>query len=248
MSAFKNLLGERFERLEVIERDETQRETYWVCRCDCGESKSVRAGNLLAGQVRSCGCLQREAASGPDMMGQRFARLVVVGRLASRGGSSRWLCRCDCGEERAVAGSNLRNGNSKSCGCLRVDKAKANRTHGMAKTLPHKCWVSIKQRCFNPANPSYRNYGGRGITMCDEWAASFEAFYAYVGDCPGPGLSLDRINNDGNYEPGNVRWANGSTQMLNRRAVPRTTRTQLAEAVARAEAAEAEIERLRGAM
>lgn len=245
MSTAVDLVGQRFDRLEVVERDATQRETYWLCVCDCGEVKSVRAGNLKTGQVRSCGCLQREGAMADDITGQRFTRLLVESRVPAAGAKAAWLCVCDCGERRVVLGSHLRAGNSKSCGCLRVDQAKANRKHGMAESLAYKRWESIKQRCFNPSNPSYRNYGGRGVTMCDEWVSSFEAFYAHVGECPGPGLSLDRIDNDGNYEPGNVRWATGSTQQLNRRSIPRATRSQLTEALARAEAAEAELEKLR---
>lgn len=108
----------------------------------------------------------------------------------------------------------------------------------MADTLAYKRWKSIKQRCTNPKNPSYKNYGGRGITMCAEWAASFERFFADVGECPGPGLSLDRIDNDGNYEPGNVRWATNSEQMRNRRPLRRVTRADY-------EALEAELERVR---
>ena len=116
----------------------------------------------------------------------------------------------------------------------------------MQGTLSYKRWESIKQRCTNPNNPSYRNYGGRGITMCDEWAESFESFHAHVGECPGPGLSLDRINNEKGYEPGNVRWASASQQMKNRRPSQRVTAAQMEEAQAEIAALRAELEQVRG--
>jgi hypothetical protein len=110
--------------------------------------------------------------------------------------------------------------------------------HGMSGLPLYKVWISMKQRCYNPSCNIYPSYGGRGIAMCAEWAASFEQFFADVGECPGPGLSLDRIDNDGNYEPGNVRWATNSEQMRNRRPLRRVTRADY-------EALEAELERVR---
>lgn len=220
MAKFQDLTGQRFTRLVVIERDQTQRVTYWVCQCDCGKMKTVSAGNLKTGGVRSCGCLQRETVTVADMIGKRFGRLVVTARAGSKGTAATWLCRCDCGNETIVYGNHLRKGNTKSCGCQRSDSAKlTNRKHGMQGTSEYKRWENAKQRCYNPKVPSYRDYGGRGIIMCDEWRDSFMAFYEAVGPCPGPGYSLDRINNDGNYEPGNVRWLDRSGQMRNRRPI-----------------------------
>lgn len=241
MPRFQDLTGHKFDRLTVLSRDPSQITTYWLCQCDCGGLKTVRAGNLKSGEVRSCGCLQRNAAAAEDMTGQVFGRLTVLGRQASKNNTARWLCRCECGAEKVVIGANLRNGNSQSCGCLRVDKARLNKKHGMAGTLEYKRWENIKQRCLNPNNPAWKNYGGRGIAMCPEWASSFEQFLADTGMRPGPGFSLDRIDNNGHYEPGNVRWTTHSQQMLNRRPIVRATKSAL-------EAAEARIAELEAAL
>lgn len=116
-----------------------------------------------------------------------------------------------------MIGKYLRSGHIKSCGCLRVEvTGNYSRTHGMTGTPEHRSWKHAKERCFNPDDASYENYGGRGITMCQEWAESFEAFYAHIGPKP-KGLTLDRIDNERGYEPGNVRWATYSQQSYNRR-------------------------------
>lgn len=176
-----------------------------------------------------------------DHTGKVFHQLTVIERAGSDGVSATWLCRCECGGDIVVPARRLVSGGTKSCGCRKVAAARlVNRKHGMQATLAYKRWESIKQRCFNPKNPSYKNYGGRGITMCPAWVDSFLTFFADVGECP-PGMSLDRINNDGNYEPGNVRWASRSEQQRNRRQTTRVTRAEY-------DAALAEIERLKAAL
>lgn len=145
-----------------------------------------------------------------DVTGQKFHGLRVVrpagiGRWQQR----LWLCVCDCGNETVTTCGMLRNGNTKSCGCLKRGP------HGKSNTRVHNCWTSMLQRCNNPRNPAYKWYGARGIQVCERWH-SFENFYADMGDQP-EGLSIDRINNDGNYEPTNCRWATTSEQLSNRR-------------------------------
>jgi hypothetical protein len=158
-----------------------------------------------------------------DLTGRRFGRLVVLGRDgAIRGGHAAWRCRCDCGQVRVIVGRYLRDGAVHSCGCYRRERiARVNFRHGMRNTPEYHAWHSMKDRCTNPRHRAWRNYGGRGITVCLEWLASFEAFIAHVGSRPSPDHSLDRIDNNGGYGPGNVRWATLSQQMRNRRPRPR---------------------------
>ena len=162
-----------------------------------------------------------------DLRGLRFGLLTVLGRsdtVRLPGGSSQrmWRCVCDCGPEpRDCPTHNLMSGNSKSCGCVR--KPAPTTTHGEGgygegkRTLEYNSWGSMKSRCNDANNPAYSRYGGRGITVCDRWRNSYEDFLADMGRRPTPQHSLDRINNNGNYEPGNCRWATQSEQCRNTR-------------------------------
>jgi hypothetical protein len=127
-----------------------------------------------------------------------------------------WRCRCDCGVERLVLGGNLHSGQSTSCGCVRREKlAQWSTKHGLRWTRTYAIWCAMLQRCFNPADKRYRDYGGRGIKVCADWR-TFNNFYADMGEAP-PGLSLDRINNNAGYKPQNCRWATPVVQSRNRR-------------------------------
>lgn len=138
--------------------------------------------------------------------------------LLSRCGKGMWVCRCVCGSERAVRICDARAGRWKSCGCRKVVLCSdAASTHGCSKTPEYMVWGVINQRCMNPRNLGFKNYGARGITVCAEWSESFEAFLQDVGSRPGPGYSIDRIDNNRDYEPGNVRWATKQQQTRNTR-------------------------------
>ena len=154
-------------------------------------------------------------------VGTRFGRLTVLGHgwtyPTGRPRVRHYEVQCDCGARVAVNRGNLVSGNTTSCGCLQRDRPN-NTRHGMTGTQVHNTWAGIRQRCENPNDPAYKHYGGRGIALHPQWA-EFENFYAAVGDPPFDGASLDRIDNDGNYEPGNVRWATRTTQARNRRGV-----------------------------
>ena len=165
-----------------------------------------------------------------DITGQLFGRLSVLGishrqRRSSRISLIHWKCRCTCGTEVSVSTSDLRSGNTRSCGCLLIEVSshinlKHGHTVGGKWSRTFQSWSDMKTRCYNKNSLDYENYGSRGIVVCDRWRDSFENFLADMAEKPA-GLTLDRINNDGNYEPGNCRWATYSEQNKNRRKFKR---------------------------
>lgn len=153
-----------------------------------------------------------------DLRGQRFGRLVVIEIAEARNNKRLWQCRCDCGKEIVTVGGNLRQGHSKSCGCLNRElQISRPTTHGMTGTPLFSVWKGMLTRCRNRNYAGFKNYGGRGIKVCDRWQ-EFANFKQDVGDGYSPGLTIDRINNDGDYEPGNCRWITKQQQSANRRS------------------------------
>lgn len=153
-----------------------------------------------------------------DLRGQKFNKWTVLDFVGFRGEASFWLCQCDCGTTRAVSGTRLRQGKSKSCGCRRGGFAW--KKHGEShKTKEYRAWTSLLSRCHCPTGQGFGNYGGRGITVCARWqgAHGYENFLADMGRCPSPELSLDRIRNNEGYGPDNCRWATATQQSRNRR-------------------------------
>lgn len=153
-----------------------------------------------------------------NLSGLVFGRLTVICRSENVAGRVAWKCLCKCGKMHVATGNGLLRRRTASCGCLRKEVSGGkNRSHGRTNTSEYQIWCGIKKRCFNSRSKAYPYYGGRGITMCAQWANSFESFLEAVGQKPSPLLTLDRANNNGNYEPGNVRWATRQQQALNRR-------------------------------
>lgn len=146
-----------------------------------------------------------------DLAGQVFHELTVLS-LARRSarGLNYWTCRCSCGNTKVVQQSHLRSGTTKGCGCQKG-------THRLSHTSEYHIWQTMKARCGNPNNRKYKDYGERGIRVCDRWLKSFETFFRDIGAKPFPDHSIDRINNDGDYEPSNCRWASRTQQARNTR-------------------------------
>ena len=186
------------------------------CRCACGATCQPIASKVYSGNARSCGCKMFESRR-RVRPGQKYGRLTVLEvSIGSKRYRSRALCLCDCGKKADVSTQQLYQGHTKSCGCLKADLTRSRETtHGRTNDYLHMIWGSIKTRCFNKNDQGLGKYGGRGITMCDEWRRSFVAFADYVGERPTTDHSLDRINPWRGYEPGNVRWATIMEQRAN---------------------------------
>jgi hypothetical protein len=226
--------GTKYNRLEIIA---------FVCmakggaiyrfRCECGNEKEALLTLVKRGAIQSCGCLLREHIKSVhktfkpqfDLEGQTFGRLTVVSRVPRRPdeyktAQVKWLCKCECGNEAIVGSNNLRKGRTLSCGCFNRERStEANTRHGNATrrstTREYRIWASMLSRCRNPGTNNYKYYGGRGISVCERWH-TFDNFLADIGEIPHP-LTIDRIDNEGNYEPGNVRLATPKEQAQNKR-------------------------------
>lgn len=161
-----------------------------------------------------------------DISGQVFGRLRVIRYYGTnKNGKALWECLCDCGKTTICIGENLKNGVTRSCGCLRKEiETTVNVTHGMSRIRPYKIWVDMKKRCNNPKNKEYPNYGGRGIKVCVEWENDFPTFYKWaISNGYDDSLTIDRKDVNGNYCPENCRWSTLIEQGRNKRLSPKNT-------------------------
>jgi len=210
---FIDLTGHKYGRYTVLGfAGKRKSQSYWHCRCDCGNLREVSTGNLRARDDQSCGCLLLEKVRGPreDLTGRRFGMLTVTRYFNSK----KWECVCDCGKITTPLGSNLLRGLSRSCGCQIAARAKGRATHGQTGTLEYRIYTTAKERCSNPNHKNWNNYGGRGIEFN---FSGFEEFMAELGPRPSQAYTTERLNNHKNYEPGNVAWRTRKVQARNRR-------------------------------
>lgn len=217
MNIANNLIGKRFGYLLVVDKVNKK----WLCQCNCGKLVEAETGYLNSGRKTSCGCKRS-----PNLTGKRFERLTVIREeQRSSRGEHRWLCLCDCGAEIIVLQSSLTTGNTKSCGCLKIEKTKnAVTKHGMRGSKFYTMWQNMKDRCTNPNNDKYIHYGGRGVSFCDDWSNFenfkedlYESYLEHIKYFGEKQTTLDRINVDGNYCKENCKFSTQQEQVINRR-------------------------------
>jgi hypothetical protein len=222
----KDVTGQKFGRLTVVRfshKDPKFGRSMWECLCECGNTTIVAIQGLSAGSTRSCGCLTNEArirkckARFQDQTGKKFGRLTAIQHLGSRNKKVWYLFRCECGTEKEISINHVKSGRTVSCGCVgRTNAARHCTTHNQSRNPLYFVWAGMMQRCYDTDFVDYHNYGGRGITVCEEWHR-VENFVRDMTPGYQKGLQLDRERNDEGYSKENCRWVTHKQNNRNKR-------------------------------
>lgn len=225
----QDIVGKKFGKLTAIKKVENKgRHIYYLFKCDCGNEKIISKESVVEGRTKSCGCATHNTPSNfKDLTGQRFGRLVAIKRVEdyispSGNHCSQWLCQCDCGNTTIVVTGSLTREITSSCGCMAIENTKQISTiHGMTKKRIYSLYYSMRSRCYKPNSVSYKKYGAKGITVCDEWMGEngFINFYKWaMANGYADNLTIDRIDGTKGYSPDNCRWATYKEQANNTKA------------------------------
>lgn len=215
------MIGKRFGKWTVLNEIKIDRPgKQYECICECGNIKIKAGTELRASRGMQCtDCQYHELYNPEKMIGRKFGKWLVVKYIGIHNKLQRFEVKCECGNIGIQLGSDLRRKKPRSTQCVTChnrENATNNITHGMHNTLTYKIWSAMIARCSNPKATFYHRYGGRGIKVCERWVSSFENFLKDMGEKP-EGLTLDRIDNDGNYEPYNCRWVTHKENCNNRK-------------------------------
>jgi hypothetical protein len=216
MPKIKDLTGNKYNMLTAIKfiRINQNHRAMWLFKCDCGNEKELSAYDVQKGTFKNCGCVQT-IKSRQDLAGNKYGRLTVISFFTKKHRINYWNCQCECGKLVVVSMYKLLSGHTKSCGCLAKENNQ-NLIHGLSKTRLYNTWKNMISRCENRKDKHYNNYGGRGIRVCKEWHDVTVFCNWATKNGYKENLTIDRISNNGNYEPSNCQWITIKEQESNR--------------------------------